>query len=105
MEYVQTEEKELTCNVFEGLVSNWFIQTAPKPVNGIYIHFNVSGLFDLRSPWEKQYDLFFDWLMEGDFATDVKDNVVCDSRLHFNSLKQTAWQYKTLFASIPNPAK
>lgn len=100
MEYVQTEEKELTCSVFEGLVSNWFIQTAPKTVNGIYIHFNASGLFDLRSPWKSSMVCFFDWLMGGNFATDGKDNVVCDSRLDFNSLKQTAWQYKTLFASI-----
>lgn len=92
MEYVQTEEKELTCSVFEGLVSNWFIQTAPKPVNGIYIHFNASGLFDLRSPWKSSMFLFyfFDWLMEGNFVTDGKDNVVCDFRLYFNSLKQTA---------------
>lgn len=99
MEYVQTEEKELTFSVFERLGSNWFIQTAPKPVNGIYMHFNVSGLFDLRSPWKSSIICFFDWLMEGNFAIDVKDKVVCDPRLYFNSLKQTARPFKTLFAS------
>lgn len=76
---VQRDEKELTCSAFEGLASNGFIQTAPKPVNGIYMHFNVSGLFDLRSPWKSSMICSFDWLMEGNFATDVKDNVVCDS--------------------------